>query len=148
MISKSTVSLFDITTWNPNVALELGLAIGLQKEFYILFDPTKEEAEVPSDIRGRERIQYESLAQLRAKLSIALQKHVIAAAEDTSEELEGLKGKIVECLAHNQPLPVKEICAAVGVTQGIATAIVADMKEAGTLEMVGAKKGAKYRLTN
>jgi DNA-binding MarR family transcriptional regulator len=62
-IAKSDYSIFDLSNWNPNVALELGLAEGLkkkpQKNYYILLN-TKRSKEVPSDIRGIQRLEYTS----------------------------------------------------------------------------------------
>ena len=62
-IGKSDYSIFDLSNWNSNVALELGLAEGLkkkpQKNYYILLN-TKRSKEVPSDIRGIQRLEYTS----------------------------------------------------------------------------------------
>lgn len=62
-IAKSDFSIFDLSDWNPNVALELGLAEGLkrtpQKNYYIVLN-TKRSSEVPSDIRGLQRLEYTS----------------------------------------------------------------------------------------
>ena len=62
-IKKSDFSLFDLSDWNPNVALELGLAEGLKrkagKDYYILLN-TRRSSDVPSDIRGLQRLEYTS----------------------------------------------------------------------------------------
>jgi hypothetical protein len=62
-INISDYSIFDLSNWNPNVALELGLAEGLRnqpgKNYYILLN-TRRSAEVPSDIRGLQRLEYTS----------------------------------------------------------------------------------------
>jgi hypothetical protein len=62
-IAKSDFSIFDLSDWNPNVALELGLAEGLKKipgkNYYIVLN-TKRSSEVPSDIRGLQRLEYTS----------------------------------------------------------------------------------------
>jgi len=62
-ITKSDFSIFDLSDWNPNVSLELGLAEGLkrhsQKPYYILLN-TLRSGEVPSDIRGLQRLEYTS----------------------------------------------------------------------------------------
>lgn len=62
-ITKSDYSIFDLSNWNPNVALELGLTEGLKrkpgKDYYILLN-TRRSTEVPSDIRGIQRIEYTS----------------------------------------------------------------------------------------
>jgi hypothetical protein len=54
-ITKSDFSIFDLSDWNPNVALELGLSEGLKKkvgkDYYILLN-TRRSGDVPSDIRG------------------------------------------------------------------------------------------------
>jgi hypothetical protein len=62
-IVKSDYSIFDLSNWNPNVALELGLAEGLKKKpgkgYYILLN-TRRSGDVPSDIRGIQRLEYTS----------------------------------------------------------------------------------------
>ncbi len=62
-ISKADFSMFDLSDWNPNVSLELGLAEGLKraalKPYYILLN-TRRSKEVPSDIRGLQRLEYTS----------------------------------------------------------------------------------------
>ncbi len=62
-INTADYSIFDLSNWNPNVALELGLAEGLKsspgKNYYILLN-TRRSNEVPSDIRGLQRLEYTS----------------------------------------------------------------------------------------
>ena len=52
--------IFDLSFWNPNVSLELGLAEGLGKKYYILIN-RKQSKDVPSDIKGIQRIEYSSI---------------------------------------------------------------------------------------
>jgi hypothetical protein len=49
--------IFDISLWNANVALELGLAEGLGVEYYILLNKKLSKG-VPADIQGLQRIEY------------------------------------------------------------------------------------------
>ncbi len=62
-IAKADFSIFDLSGWNTNVALELGLAEGLgrkpAKSYYILLN-TRKSKEVPADIRGLQRLEYTS----------------------------------------------------------------------------------------
>jgi hypothetical protein len=62
-ISKADYAIYDLSDWNPNVALELGLSEGLKtipsKQYYIVLN-TRRSKEVPSDIRGLQRIEYTS----------------------------------------------------------------------------------------
>lgn len=55
--------IFDISTWNPNVALEIGLAEGLGVDYYILLNKKLKKA-VPADIQGLQRIEYDSFTSL------------------------------------------------------------------------------------
>ncbi len=67
IMRRAEFGLFDITRWNPNVTLELGLAIGRDLDYYILFNPT-ERADAPSDLGGIDRIQYHDYTELRQGL--------------------------------------------------------------------------------
>jgi hypothetical protein len=62
-VGKADFSIFDLSDWNPNVALELGLAQGLRKApgkpYYILLN-TRRSENVPSDIQGIQRLEYTS----------------------------------------------------------------------------------------
>jgi hypothetical protein len=57
--------VFDISTWNPNVALEIGLAEGLGVDYYILLHRGLKK-NVPADIQGLQRIEYDSVSSLDA----------------------------------------------------------------------------------
>jgi hypothetical protein len=56
-IATADFCIFDISTWNPNVALELGLADGMDAEYYILLNRKLSQG-VPADIQGIQRIEY------------------------------------------------------------------------------------------
>lgn len=61
-IVRTDYSLFDITGWNANVTLEVGLGEGLNKGYYILFRPGRgSRAEPPADLKGLQRINYKTL---------------------------------------------------------------------------------------
>jgi hypothetical protein len=57
-IKAADYCIFDISLWNPNVALELGLAEGLGVEYYILLNRNLSKG-VPADIQGIQRIEYD-----------------------------------------------------------------------------------------
>jgi hypothetical protein len=58
-IKSADYCIFDISLWNPNVALEIGLAEGLRVEYYILLNKRLSKG-VPADIQGLQRIEYDS----------------------------------------------------------------------------------------
>ena len=68
LIDEARFSLFDITLWNPNVTLELGIAIGRRRPYFLLFDRSRRRTGVPSDLAGIDRVEYGSYTQLRAGL--------------------------------------------------------------------------------
>lgn len=63
-ISAVDYCIFDISTWNPNVALEIGLAEGLGVDYYILLN-CKLKKNVPADIQGLQRIEYAAVDLLK-----------------------------------------------------------------------------------
>jgi hypothetical protein len=63
LISEADFSLFDLSTWNPNVSLELGLADGLNRKRYYILTNRNLSRDVPSDIKGLQRIEYSHLSR-------------------------------------------------------------------------------------
>lgn len=61
-IVRADFCLFDITEWNANVTLELGLAEGLNVDYYVVFKPGRgSKKEPPSDLKGVQRFQYSTV---------------------------------------------------------------------------------------
>jgi hypothetical protein len=62
-VTRADFCLFDITDWNPNVTLEVGLSEGVNREYYILFRPgSGKKRNPPSDLHGKQRINYKRLS--------------------------------------------------------------------------------------
>lgn len=95
-IARADYSIFDLSNWNPNVALELGLAEGLKKKpaknYYILLN-TRRSKEVPSDIRGIQRLEYTSYDfKHEVGLGDQLVSYVLAKEYWVKKDLEGSAG--------------------------------------------------------
>jgi len=75
-VKAADYCLFDISTWNPNVALEIGLAEGEGVEYYILLN-RKLTAGVPADIQGIQRIEYTSFGYGQNDLVPLLTKYLV-----------------------------------------------------------------------
>lgn len=43
MIRESAFGVYDISSWNPNVTLELGIAMGMQAKHFIIFNSWEKE---------------------------------------------------------------------------------------------------------
>jgi hypothetical protein len=68
LIEAARFSIFDITLWNPNVTLELGLAIGRRRPHFLLFDKSHQQPSPPSNLAGIDRLEYSSFTALRTLL--------------------------------------------------------------------------------
>lgn len=70
-----SLAIFDLSEWNPNVALEFGICEGLvrgnRRNVWLLLDTTKSK-DVPSDIQGLAQIRYTSLEGLEKELGVLL----------------------------------------------------------------------------
>jgi hypothetical protein len=70
MIRESAFGIYDVTAWNPNVTLEYGIARGLGVPAFIAFNPEKTDmGDVPTDVRGYDRLQYGDFTELSEKVA-------------------------------------------------------------------------------
>jgi len=145
-IRGSDFSIFDISAWNPNVTLELGIALALSDNWYICFNPSQTNlSEVPSDIRGIDRIQYMSFADLEDKLTVLLdQRYPRSSRIGVDDYLAGLEDDISDLLKREPGLGVVDISDILGVHKRMAQVAVRQMLEAGKLRSEGKTKGVKY----
>ena len=81
-ISKADYTLFDVTYFNPNVLFELGLSAGLTRREIaprILLNTKRSKAkDLPSDLHGVVRIEYESYDYESKGLGDRLMQHVFS----------------------------------------------------------------------
>jgi hypothetical protein len=145
-IRGSDFSLFDISSWNPNVTLELGVALALSDDWYILFNPEKiAMAEVPSDIRGIDRIQYASFSDLEDRLSVLLDQWYPQRARATTTDYFVNAQRSVLGLIRTQPgLKVTEISDVLRMNLRVAQVVVRNLVVAGSIRTEGKARGVKY----
>lgn len=74
MMDEAEFSLFDITYWNANVTLELGLAKGKGLPHFILWNPSVEQNQPPADLGGIDRIQYRDYTELKTGVGRLLEQ--------------------------------------------------------------------------
>ncbi|MGK2870858.1 MAG: hypothetical protein ACSLFL_01225 [Alphaproteobacteria bacterium] len=147
-IRGSDFSVFDISGWNPNVTLELGFGMAVSDQWYIAIDPTKTEAkEVPSDLRGLDRIEYSSYYELGNKLTVLLEQRYPKRPVGTiNSYLEERRVQVRELLKSNPGLTVISIAQVLDIEVAVAQLVVKPMLDAGELQTTGARKGMKYYL--
>ncbi len=147
-IRGSDFSLFDISAWNPNVTLELGIALASSDDWYICFNPDKTDIkEVPSDIRGLDRIQYQSFSEFEDKLSVLLdQWYPRSTRRSVDDYFDDAKKQILLLIQKQPGLRVVEIADILGMNKKMVQVVVAPLV-GNELRMEGKTRGAKYYLS-
>jgi hypothetical protein len=148
LIRGSDFSIFDISGWNPNVTLELGYGMAVGDQWYIALDPSKTETkEVPSDLRGLDRIEYGSYHELANKLTVLLEQRYPKRPVGTIDSyLQERRGQVRELLKSNPGLTVISLAQVMSLEVPVAQLVLKPMLDAGELETTGARKGMKYFL--
>jgi hypothetical protein len=154
MIGESEFSIFDVTTWNPNVALELGVAIGSQQDYYILFNPSNGQEHPPSDLGGIDRLQYADYAELTEEVGRLMRQQFGAPREEQVEagterganvlgQLEEMKAEIPEIVGRSPGMQIGSIASAIGMPVEFTQNLVRPLVGA-ELRTEGAKRGTRY----
>jgi hypothetical protein len=146
-IRSSDFSLFDITGWNPNVTLELGWAMASGDGWYICFDPSKTDVkEVPSDLRGIDRMEYDSYTALQAQLSVLLaQRYPKRTTAGIGSFLDEKRQQAIESLGKQPGLTMKSLAQLLGVETQVAQFLMQPLVGK-TVETTGKTRGMKYYL--
>lgn len=145
-IESSRFGIYDITGWNPNVALELGLALGMNSTSYIAFDPSKTTlSDVPSDLRGMDRMQYSSFSNFQERLeSLIAQEMPLPRTHTAEDQLVALRKETVRVLSESEGLKIGDIGRTLGIGTDLAKLVVKPLIADGTLRAEGNTRGMKY----
>lgn len=146
-IKESQFGIYDISGWNPNVTLELGIALGLAEVAYLTFDPSKTlAADVPADLRGLDRIQYDSYAKLSEGLEILLaQEFPIPPTHDFENQLDELRAQALAVVRESDGIGIGGVAKLLGISVDMAKVVVRPLL--GTqLTTTGNRRGTKYIL--
>lgn len=144
-IRESQFGIYDITAWNPNVTLELGLALGMGERVFIGMNPTETDlTDVPSDLKGVDRLQYTSFATLEDELGRLISQVLPPPRnEDAENFLVDLRQKVAQLVKGTPGIGVSTIASALGVSIELAKVVVRG-EVGNTLMASGVKKGTKY----
>ncbi|MEQ1709096.1 MAG: hypothetical protein ABL864_12280 [Terricaulis sp.] len=150
-IDECNHSFFDITGFNPNVMIEVGIAFRCQKPIYLLYHAEQHRRsaaakalrmEVPSDLQGHERFTYKNLAELDRELRMTL-RQALGQGRNLAFEL---KEKIRRVL-RAKPQPIREIVSTLGGSEPDIQQALAALRFEQSVEIEGHGAGAKWRLT-
>jgi len=147
-IRASDFSIFDISGWNPNVTLELGIAMSSEEDWYISFNPTLTDLnEVPSDLRGIDRIEYASYTDYGDKLRALVEQRYPKRTSSIETFLDDIRSNVRDLLAAQPGLTMQELADVAGSTVAVMQLAVRPM--VGTeLRTTGRTKAMKYFLTS
>jgi len=148
-IRESRFGIYDISGWNPNVTLELGLAFGLNEKSFIAIDPSKTDInEVPSDLRGMDRIQYGSYTELQAGIErLVAQEFPVQPTHDVENQLSQMRQQTVKMITDSEGLKIPDIAKLLGVSVDMAKVVVRPLV-GDKLRIEGATRGAKYYIND
>lgn len=103
-IRATQFGIYDITNQNPDVYLELGLAKGAGRTFYII---CKKGTEIRADLQGLDRIEYESYKNLTDEIKKKILPEVSGVKKPQKENIPKKPSsaqRIIE--PEPEPLPV------------------------------------------
>lgn len=156
MMIKAEFSLFDITHWVANVALELGVAIGKGLPYYILWNPAAEHDQPPADLGGIDRIEYTDYAELKAGLTKLLTQQYGAPGSsaggtggaEVTDGLTALQNIVPEIVKANPGILMGGIASELDVSVDVASIVVKPHIAEGTLVTRGNRRGTKYYVSD
>ena len=144
MIADSNFGIYDVTAWNPNVTLEYGLATGMESSAFIAFNPDKTKADdVPTDVRGYDRLQYSSFADLKNKVATLVAQE-LGAGPRPVDPLEEDRLKLVAAIRATPKRTAAELAITTGLRMDYLRLLL--QRSADELTTSGATKGTRYSL--
>lgn len=146
-------AFFDITGFNPNVMMELGMAYQHKHRVYLMYDEKKhrdsaavkslkDKEPIPANIRGQDHFAYRSLSDFDIGVRSAL-RNALGIGRDS---LEDLKLRINRTLI-SRPQRIGEIAASIGgVDQGQVSEALTVLRAERRVTCKGTGMGAKWEI--
>lgn len=153
MIISAEACLFDLTTPNHNVFLELGFARGKGKLHYLLFRPGEGLlwrmgfkdglTEVPTDIKGQRVLRYRHLRSLTYQLDELVQELILR--PDLSGSQDMLTARIEELLSrHPEGMSIGQVSTGANLNQTLARALLQILIDQGRVVARGSTSARRY----
>jgi hypothetical protein len=153
MIVQADACLFDLSSANRNVFLELGFARGRGKPHYLLFRPASSLLwklglvdglpEVPTDIRGQRVLRYFTSRSLRLQLDDLVAE--LLTRSDLSGQQQMLEARVDELLSrHPSGLLIGQIANEIKLSQTLVYAILKILIEHQIVETTGKGNATRY----
>ena len=142
MIESAAFALYDVSQWNANVTLEYGVALGLGSKAFIAFNPDKTDlGDVPSDVRGYDRLQYRDLDELSAAVEDVVVQE-LGTGGVSIDPLEVDRRDLVALITSNPNQTVRQLAALSGHRKDYVQLLL--RRSASEVSSSGATRGTRY----
>lgn len=142
MIESAAFGIYDVSQWNANVTLEYGVALGLGSRPFIAFNPDKTDlGDVPSDVKGYDRLQYRDLDQLSAAVENLVVQELGTEAPSV-DPLEADRRDLVALIRDKPELTVRQLAELSGFRKDYVQLLI--RRSGSELTSTGATRGTRY----
>jgi nucleoside 2-deoxyribosyltransferase len=154
-ILNCDAGLYDVTFRNPNVMMELGVAIGSGREWNILYNPSSDQSaikrhwfdrtniQLPANLRGFEYLEYSDKRQLKSVLaswaSQALEQSTLRNRR-WANTVEGL----TFLLTKEPGLSINELASKTGEHVALTRLTLSELRKKGYLRTSGKGPATRY----
>src|SRR5262249_27436503 len=136
---------------NPNVMMELGIAIGSGKQWNILYNPDQDQSaerrgwfakpradiSLPANLRGYEYLEYRNPIQLRDKLAEWARQTLQHSSPQIARRCSNPADGVLALLQAHPNLTMTEIAARTGVEVPMARLTVTELRRKGLVRNLG-----------
>jgi hypothetical protein len=145
MIKGSEFCIFDLSRWNPNVTLELGYTVGINKKYHIVVNQGRRGQKVPSDLQGYGRQEYTSFSSLSSCLINLLTEERVSKKGGKKQQTDSFQNRVLSSLK-GKTLSARELADQLGEKVPLMQLILRNMAREGIVKKVGDKRTARYCL--
>jgi hypothetical protein len=155
-ILNCDVGLYDVTFRNPNVMMELGIAIGAGKHWNILYNPEQDRhsarrswfdrtnIQLPANLRGYEYLEYKDRRQLKRALETWAHQTLARSSQEVTQRWGNTADGILALLRARPKLTMNEIASATGAHIAMTRLTVAELRKKGLVLKSGHGPGTRY----
>jgi hypothetical protein len=144
MIESAALGIYDVTGWNANVTLEYGVAVGLGSKRFIAFNPASTDvADVPSDVRGYDRLQYGSFEDLSAAVEDLVVQE-LGTGGGAIDPLESDRRGLIQVIKDNPNQTLRGLTDLTGFRKDYVQLLL--RRSSSELAITGATRGTRYSL--
>lgn len=145
MIKGAEFCIFDLSHWNPNVTLELGYAVGINKKYHIIVNHGRRGQKVPSDLQGYGRQEYTNYSSLSSCLINVLTKERVPKKGGKRAPADSFQNRVLSALK-GKTLSARDLADNLGENVPLMQLILRNMARDGVIKKVGDKRSARYCL--